>query len=489
MGLDGSAGLVLAAAALWRWGGGPATGGPLLADPLAWYGRWLSLAVGAILVLMTMRPLTAGGTSEYLGTLLLAVAGVMLVAEAGDLVLLVVALELISIPTYILLYLGRRDAACQESAAKYFFLSILASAMLLYGLSFLYGTTGSTQLPVIRMVLADAENMPGGFGSLVKVAMVLVFAGLSFRVAAVPFHFYAPDVYQGTTHPNAALLSVLPKAAGLLALVRLVLVAMPCMESYAWKIALVLAVATMTVGNLLALWQDNLRRLLAYSAIANAGYLLLGLAVGLATASSAGGPLGRWDGVAAMLFYLCVYAAATLGAFAALVCLGRDRQQVEAVQELAGLGRTRPLLAGCIAVFMFSLAGLPPLGGLWGKLLVFGRLTKRRHAGRRQPAALVPGRDDHRRAQRSRGGFLLLAYRSHDVFPLPAGHPQAPRGRVRMDRHLRLRGGGLGPGRFSRPVGAGVEFCQPEGRGQGSGARVYGPGARVQGSGFRVQDM
>ena len=176
---------------------------------------------------MTMRPLATGGTSEYLGTLLLAVAGVMLVAGAGDLVLLVVGLELISIPTYILLYLGRRDAACQESAAKYFFLSILASAMLLYGLSFLYGTTGSTQLPAIRRVLIDAETMPAGFGSLVKLAMVLVFAGLSFRVAAVPFHFYAPDVYQGTTHANAALLSVLPKAAGLLVLVRLVLVAMP----------------------------------------------------------------------------------------------------------------------------------------------------------------------------------------------------------------------------------------------------------------------
>ena len=204
-------GLVLAAAALWRWGGGPAPGGSILADPLAWYGRWLSLAVGAVLLLMTMRPLATGGTSEYLGTLLLAVAGVMLVAGAGDLVLLVVALELISIPTYILLYLGRRDAACQESAAKYFFLSILASAMLLYGLSFLYGTTGSTQLPVIRRVLADTETMPAGFGSLVKLAMVLVFAGLSFRVAAVPFHFYAPDVYQGTTHPNAALCRSCPR--------------------------------------------------------------------------------------------------------------------------------------------------------------------------------------------------------------------------------------------------------------------------------------
>ena len=172
-----------------------------------------------------------------------------------------------------------------------------------------------------------------------KVALVLVFAGLSFRVTAVPFHFYAPDVYQGTSHANAALLSVLPKAAGLLALVRLVLVAMPGAEPYAWRMALVLAVLTMTVGNVMALWQDNLRRLLAYSSIANAGYMLIGLAVGLAATTAATTQPSRppaWDGIAAMLFYLAVYAAATLGTFAALIYLGREGQQVEARR---GVGR------------------------------------------------------------------------------------------------------------------------------------------------------
>ena len=363
-------GLALAAVALWQWGG-PRGGhvGQLPADPLAYYGRWLALGVGAVLVLLASRPLATGGTSEYLGTLLLAVAGLMLAAGAGDLVLLFVSLELISIPTYILLYMGRRDAACQEAAAKYFFLSILASAMLLYGFSFLYGIAGSTQLSVVRAVLVDPAAVPQCFEPLMKVALVLVFAGLGFRVTAVPFHFYAPDVYQGTTHPNAGLLSVLPKAAGLLVLVRLVRIAMPGMEGYAWQIALVLALATMTLGNVLALWQDNLRRLLAYSSIANAGYLLLGLAAGLTAAWL---PQGRWDGVAAMLFYLVVYSAATLGAFAAFTYLGRERQQIEAIEELAGLGRTRPLLAACIALCMFSLSGMPPLGGFWGKLFVFG---------------------------------------------------------------------------------------------------------------------
>jgi NADH-quinone oxidoreductase subunit N len=359
-------GLALAAAALWRWGATADPGGPLLADPLALYGRWLALAAGAVLLLLAWQPWAGGG--EYLGTLLLAIAGVMLAAEAGDLVLLFVSLELISIPTYILLYLGRPDAACQEAAAKYFFLSVLASAIFLYGLSFLYGTAGATQWSAIRQALGNPRALAAPLGPLVKVALVLLFAGLSFRIASVPFHFYAPDVFQGTSHGNAALLSVLPKAAGLLVLVRWVLLAMPCADAYAWRIALVLAVLTMTLGNTLALWQDNLRRLLAYSSIANAGYLLLGLAAGLATARAP----GHWDGIAAMLFYLAVYAAATLGTFAALVYLGRDGKEVESVEELAGLGQTRPAVAATVAVLMFSLAGLPPLAGLWGKLLIFG---------------------------------------------------------------------------------------------------------------------
>jgi NADH-quinone oxidoreductase subunit N len=358
------------------------------ADPLAQYARWLALGLGAVLLLTAWRPPTrepgapAGGTPEYVGSLLLCVAGLMLAAGAGNLVLLVVSLELISIPTYVLLALGRRDHAAhgaragQEAAAKYFFLSILASAVFLYGLSFLYGTTGSIELDVIRARLAHPQTLPPGFETLAKLAMVLVVAGLCFRVAAVPFHFYAPDVYQGTSHANAALLSVLPKAAGLVVMVRLVLVAMPDMAAYAWKVALALSVLSMTLGNLLALWQDNLRRLMAYSSIANAGYMLIGLCVALAGAipgaPSVSGSSGWWDGVAAMLFYLGVYAAATLGMFAALAYLGGARRQIDTLDELAGLGQTHPALAAAVAACLFSLAGLPPLGGLWAKLLVFG---------------------------------------------------------------------------------------------------------------------
>jgi NADH-quinone oxidoreductase subunit N len=345
--------------------------GPVLPDPLAQYARWLALALGGVLVLIAGKPLATGGTSEYLGSLLLVIAGLMFVAGARDLVLLFVGLELISIPTYVLLYMGRRDAGSQEAAAKYFYLSILASAMFLYGLSFLYGAAGSTQLAEIRAKLLHSENLPAGFETLARVALVLIVAGLCFRISAVPFHFYAPDVYQGTIHANAGLLSVVPKAAGFVALVKLVLVAMPDMTPHAWRIALALAVITMTLGNVVALWQDNLRRLLAYSSIANAGYMLIGLAAGLATADATRAA-DWWDGIGAMLFYLCAYSAGTLGIFAALAYLGREQQQVEAVDELAGLGRTHPWVAGCMALCLFSLTGLPPAGGLWGKIVVFG---------------------------------------------------------------------------------------------------------------------
>jgi NADH-quinone oxidoreductase subunit N len=290
------------------------------------------------------------------------------VAVANDLVLLFVGLEMISIPTYILLYLGRRDQGSKEAAAKYFFLSILASALLLYGLSFLYGVAGSTGLERIRAAMSEAAQTPAGFDRLGRLALVLIVSGLGFKIAAVPLHFYAPDVYQGTTHANAALLSVVPKAAGFVALVRLTALAAADLEPLGWRIVLVIAVLTMTCGNLLALWQDHLRRLLAYSAIAHTGYMLIGLAVGLTGA----GVAGRWDGLGALLFYLAVYAVATIGALAALSHLGREGRQVEYLDELAGLGRARPWTAALLAVFMFSLAGVPPLAGFWGKLLLFG---------------------------------------------------------------------------------------------------------------------
>ncbi|MBN2024768.1 MAG: NADH-quinone oxidoreductase subunit N [Pirellulales bacterium] len=335
--------------------------GTLAGDAFGQILRWTVLAAGFILVLMACRA-TRDAAPEFFGSLLLAVAGAMLASGAGELILLFVALELVSIPTYLLLFVGRSDAASEEATTKYFFLSVLSSAILLYGLSFLYGAAGSTDLATIARQLAEA---PGETVDLAKIALALVVAGLALKIAAVPFHFYAPDVYQGTTHLGAAFLSVVPKIAGFAALARLLL-AMPGAADFGWRAVAVLAVASMTLANAMALWQTNLRRLLAYSSIAHTGFLLAALAAGLA----ADAPGGAWDGIAAMLFYLCVYALGTLGTFAALVHLGGSDGTIDNVEELAGLGKTCPWIAGALAVCLFSLTGIPPLAGFWGKLVV-----------------------------------------------------------------------------------------------------------------------
>ena len=344
--------------------------GPLVIDHLAFFIRSLALGVAALLVLLTARAARDRQGPETTGSVLLVMAGVMLSASAADLVLLFLSLELISIPTYVLLYISRRDASGQESAVKYFFLSILSSAVLLYGLSFLYGVGGSTYLGEIRAALVTASEtaaVPGAI-SLAHVALVLIVGGLAFKIAAVPFHFYAADVYQGTTHANAGLLAVAPKIAGVVVLVRIVVAAMPGNEEFAWKLLLVMSMVTMTLGNVVALWQNNIRRMLAYSSIAHAGYLLIGLAVGLASTDQ---PIG-YDGLAATMLYLSVYALATIGAFSALSCLGKYGPADGQLDALSGLTRSQPIIALAMAVFMFSLAGLPPLAGFWGKLTLLG---------------------------------------------------------------------------------------------------------------------
>ena len=348
--------------------GGAVASGPLLIDYFGQSLRWLSLLVGFGFVLLSGK---AGGdrlATEYLGSLLLLIAGTMLVCVAHELVLLFLALELISIPTYILLYLGRRNLASQEATAKYFFLSILSSALLLYGFSFLYGIAGSTELTEIRTRVMQLMTEGGGLSRLAPLAVVLVVAGAAFKLAAVPFQFYAPDVYQGTTSTNAGVLAVAPKLAGVILLARLLVVAMPGTERFSWQLLMAISMITMTLGNVLALWQQNIRRMLAYSSIAHAGYLLMGLAVALALAGHATSDGAAVDGLGASLFYLLVYMIATVGTFAALTYLSSEQRDVDGVDELAGLGTTHPLVAIALALFMFSLTGIPPLAGFWGKL-------------------------------------------------------------------------------------------------------------------------
>lgn len=359
-------GLVTAGYLWWLSTPQPVTTGPFRLDELAWYVRGLSLATGLVLALMTWQQADDARAAETQACLLAIVAGVNLVAAANDLIGLFVALELISIPTYLFLLMPRRDAPAQEATMKYFLLSVLSSAFLLFGLSYLYGATGTTNLVAIYAALENgsAESMPLVLG----VSVVMVVAGLSFRLTAVPFHFYAPDVFQGAPNSAAAMLSVVPKVAGFVALYRLL--AWP-LEAEGWTLAGFaepllwwIAVITMFVGNLLALLQTDVRRLLAFSSVSHAGYMLVGFVVAGSTTSSI-------DGFKAVLFYLAVYGAMTLGAFAVLAALGRPDRRVSTLSDLQGLSRVRPGMAIVLTVFLFSLTGLPPTAGFLGKLNLF----------------------------------------------------------------------------------------------------------------------
>lgn len=372
---------IVAAVALFRQSDpsdlGPLFTNPLVVDSLSYAGRWVALAMGVLFTLLAMRSAPRQLASEFLATLMLVVVGVMLVCTANDLILLFLGLELISIPTYILLFLGRRDRATAEATVKYFFLSILSSALLLYGFSFLYGMSGTTLIESLvgtasmRDQIEALKGNADGLAQFGPLALILVLAGLGFKIAAVPFHFYAPDVYQGTSNGNAALLAVVPKIAGVVALVRLVPLLLPVVGDFAWQATMVVALLTMTIGNVCALWQKNFRRLMAYSSIAHAGYMLIGLSVAVA-AAQARDVAGEQLGLSALLFYLLVYAFASLGAFATVAWLGDEEREIDGVDELAGLVRSQPRAAAALAAFMFSLAGIPPLAGFWGKFTLFG---------------------------------------------------------------------------------------------------------------------
>lgn len=348
--------------------------GPVVRDGLSETLRWLLLISGVFFTSVSWQSSSRELAPEQIGQIMFAVVGTMLASAANDLVMLFLGLELISIPTYMLLFVGRRDRESAEAAAKYFFLSIASSGVLLYGLSFVYGlgktTTmlGTTDSPGIRDALLQLGDSP--LASLGPVALLLVLAGLGFKLAAVPFHFYAPDVYQGTTAGNAGLLATLPKIAAAAGIVRVVLECLPIEAAHAWQVLLVLSILSMTIGNVCALWQKNLRRMLAYSSIAHSGYMLIGLTVAQA-GIAAGGSEPTYGGVSALVFYLAVYTFASLGAFAALTAMGSDGREASSIDDLAGVGRTQALPAAAMAVFMFSLAGIPPLAGFWGKFTLF----------------------------------------------------------------------------------------------------------------------
>lgn len=350
---------------------------PFLPGAAATFVRWLTLLTGLVLVLLSTREAARDIAADYLACLLIAVAGTSLVARANDLISLHLALEMISVPTYVLLYLPARGKPGQEAAAKYFLLSVLSSAVTLFGFSYLFGLAGSTNLSAVEAALTAANKL--AVSPLAVFAMVLVIAGLGFRITAVPFHYYAPDVYQGGPTAVVAQLAVLPKIAGFLALARLLgmthqpITDLPFPTGTQVPLMLwVLAAATMTLGNVMALLQDNLKRILAYSGVAHAGYMLLGLVTTSAYAPAELGLAPRnVNGFDGLIFYLVGYALMTLGTFAVLAYLNSADEPTESVDDLAGLHQTHPFAAAMLFVALLSLIGIPLTAGFAGKLFLF----------------------------------------------------------------------------------------------------------------------
>lgn len=314
--------------------------------------------------------------AEFYSFFLFSLTGVMLCASADDLIWLFLALELTSLPTYIMVTISRtgRDAAkAQEAGVKYFFLGALGAATFLYGFALLFGGTGTTKLAEIQQVFQHS-----GTNWIATAGLLLSLIGLGFKIAAVPMHLYTPDVYEGAAAPVSAYLAFAPKTAGFFAIILLT-------ATVGWdpdsgnhslpeiiRLTLwVMAALTMTVGNVLALWQNNVKRILAYSSIAHSGYMLVGVIAGPGTGKSF-----AENGLAAVLFYLLCYAVMNLGAFAVLACLERPDKsghihEVETVDDLRGLCKTHPALGWTLVLCSLSLMGFPPLLGFLGKLPLF----------------------------------------------------------------------------------------------------------------------
>ena len=347
-------------------------GSVVLNDALGEYGRVLFLVTGMIVLALAHDQVDEQRAPEYFASLLYMNAGAMLVAISNELILLFIGLELISRPTYELLDRSRRNQTTQEAATKYFFLSIFSSGLLLFGLAYLYGLTGVSNLKAMAMLVLNLDAVPQP--ALAVIAVVFIMAGLGFRVASVPFHFYAPDVYEGSPTVLAGLLSWLPKAIGFLAMIRTVVAIVVAngtegsLANQAILLAWIIAAATMTLGNTVALLQDNLKRLFAYSSIAHAGYLMVGIAVSFQSNTDLE---SGFQGIEAILFYLTSYAFMTLGVFGVIILLSTKERPIERVDDLAGLGWTHPGWALVMAISLFSLAGIPPFVGFLGKFEIF----------------------------------------------------------------------------------------------------------------------
>ncbi|MEP6659023.1 MAG: NADH-quinone oxidoreductase subunit N [Acidimicrobiales bacterium] len=339
-------------------------GGAYAVDNFALALKAVFLAAGYVVVLLSANYVEEGDfyQGEYYFLLLSSLLGMLVMASARDFVSMFVALETLSIPAYMLAAWRKRDLKSNEAGVKYFLLGVFASAVMLYGMSLIYGVTGSTLFTDVGKALNDGSNP-----AIVTLAIVFVVVGFAFKVSAVPFHTWAPDTYEGAPTPVTAFLSVASKAAGFVALLTLLFVAFPFNKDVWQPLFWVLAAITMTVGNLVALRQTNIIRMLAYSSIAQGGFMLMPLAV------VGHGADARGEALTAIVTYLAVYAAMNLGAFAVIMAVTRKTRSGE-ISSFGGLFSYAPGLCVAMTIFLFSLAGIPPLGGWIAKFVVFRAL-------------------------------------------------------------------------------------------------------------------
>ena len=347
----------------------------VLMDRFALYFFYLFLAGTAIAILMSVSYLETEHENhgEYYALMLLSVAGMMCMACGMDSVLIFIGLELMAISTYVLVGFLRRDRRSNEAALKYLLLGAFSSGIFAYGLSLLYGLTGSTNLLVIQRELA-VKVLAGPYKPVAIVALITTMTGLLFKVAAIPFHQWAPDAYEGAPTSITGFMSVAVKAAGWAMLLRILLYGLIPMRNIWVPLLVFVAIATMTGANLAALTQTNTKRLLAYSSIAHVGYMLLGLIAGTPTMMGLNA-----DGIKGILIYLLVYTFMNLGAFGVITSLRHRKVIGDELDDLNGLYSRAPVEAVMMLVFMLSLAGIPPLAGFWGKYFIFLSLIESGH--------------------------------------------------------------------------------------------------------------
>ena len=337
---------------------GPAFGGMLLVDGFATFFRVLVMVVGILTILPSYSFLRRqdAATGEYHALLLFSIAGQCLMAAANELIIVFIGLEISSIASYVLAGYLREDKRANEASLKYFLLGSFATAFFLYGVALIYGSTGTVNLAAVHGVIAGQSGPDLVF---VGVAAALMFIGLGFKVSASPFQIWAPDVYQGAPTPVTAFLSAGPKAAAFAVFLRIFMTALEPVGSGWEPLVWLSALLSMTIGNFSALLQSNVKRMLAYSSIAHAGYVMVAL-----TARSE-------TGTAAAMFYLAAYAFMNIGAFAVVSHLSGRGERYQNVDDFAGLGQKQPLAAAMLSIFLLSLIGVPLTGGFFGKFYIF----------------------------------------------------------------------------------------------------------------------